>query len=294
MRIGFFGDGPWAHSALDQIIAKDSIEVSFVCARTGTSDNHLERRAKEIGVPFLRPKDVNDPAFIQQVTLERIELIVSMSYDQIFKREILDVPILGAINCHAGKLPDYRGRNVLNWVLINDETEFGVTVHFIDDGIDSGDIILQETALISDADDYGSLLDKAYEMCPRLLLDALGLIETQSYVRKPQLGSSRGPIICSRRVAGDEVIDWRQTSREIFNFVRSLSHPGPGAGTSLRGSDVKVFQARFLDDAPHYIGIPGTVLDKRGEVLLVKTLDSYLELNRVESPARIRVGDRFE
>ena len=71
------------------------------------------------------------------------------------------MPKYGAINCHAGKLPDYRGRNILNWALINDEKEFGITVHFIDEGIDTGDIILQESFEIKDSDNYKSLLDLA-------------------------------------------------------------------------------------------------------------------------------------
>ena len=68
------------------------------------------------------------------------------------------MPALGTINCHAGKLPFYRGRNVLNWAIINGESEFGITVHFIDDGIDTGDIIKQKTYPISLNDDYKSIL----------------------------------------------------------------------------------------------------------------------------------------
>ena len=77
-----------------------------------------------------------------------------MSFDQIFKEEIINIPPLKIINCHAGKLPFYRGRNILNWALINDEKEFGITVHYVDFGIDTGDSILQKNYEITDDDDY--------------------------------------------------------------------------------------------------------------------------------------------
>ena len=73
-----------------------------------------------------------------------------MSFNQIFRKDIINLTPIGIINCHAGKLPFYRGRNILNWVLINDEKEFGITVHFVDEGIDTGDIILQKTFPITD------------------------------------------------------------------------------------------------------------------------------------------------
>ena len=88
-----------------------------------------------------------------------------MSFNQIFKKEIINLPLLKTINCHAGKLPFYRGRNILNWVLINDEKEFGVTVHYMDEGIDTGDIIMQDSFSISGLDDYSTLLLRSYEAC---------------------------------------------------------------------------------------------------------------------------------
>ena len=96
-----------------------------------------------------------------------------MSFNQIFKNNLINLPPLKIINCHAGKLPFYRGRNVLNWVLINDENEFGITVHFIDEGIDTGDIILQKTFKIDDTDDYQTLLSRAYKECGSILYDSI-------------------------------------------------------------------------------------------------------------------------
>ena len=103
------------------------------------------------------------------------DLLVSMSFNQIFKTSILSKYKI--INCHAGKLPFYRGRNILNWVLINDEKEYGITVHYVDEGIDTGDIILQKTYPITDNDNYKTLLTNAQTECASLLYEALQKIK---------------------------------------------------------------------------------------------------------------------
>ena len=95
------------------------------------------------------------------------------------------MPRLKTINCHAGKLPFYRGRNILNWALINDEKEFGVTVLYMDEGIDTGDIVLQKTFPITEMDDYSTLLNRAYQECASLLFQSIKrIINGKKYIHK--------------------------------------------------------------------------------------------------------------
>ena len=94
-------------------------------------------------------RDVNDEKFIDYIKKNKIDLLASMSYDQIFKTKIINSVKNKIINCHAGKLPFYRGRSILNWVLINGEKEFGITTHFVNKKIDKGNIILQKIYRIS-------------------------------------------------------------------------------------------------------------------------------------------------
>jgi len=101
-----------------------------------------------------------------------------MSFNQIFKKAIIVMPHLKTINCHDGKLPFYRGRNILNWVLINDEKEFGITVHYENEGVDRGDIILQRCYAITEEDDYRTLLSSAEVNCAKDLYDAIKLIQS--------------------------------------------------------------------------------------------------------------------
>ena len=155
--IGYFADGPWAQT-LDLIISSKDIELAFICARYPNYDLELEKKAKIIGIDFFIKKNINNSLFKEKLINYKCDLFVSMSFNQIFKKEIYSIPSNGTINCHAGKLPFYRGRNILNWALINDEKEFGITVHFIDEGIDTGDVILQKTFNINDSDNYKTLL----------------------------------------------------------------------------------------------------------------------------------------
>lgn len=169
MKIGYFGGGPWSHEAFKRIQEDDSIEIAFVTVRFDQRDSVLISLASQNQIPVEISKNINSDEFLERISKYKADLFVSMSFNQIFKNRTFNYPLLKTINCHAGKLPFYRGRNILNWALINNEKEFGITVHYIDEGIDTGDIILQRTYPIADADDYGTLLNTAYIGCAEAL-----------------------------------------------------------------------------------------------------------------------------
>ena len=169
INIGYFADGPWSHETFNKLIKDSEIKVSFICARYESEDETLKDLAKFHNIDYLKHKNVNSDEFISIIVKYNCDLFVSMSFNQIFKSKIINLTKYKTINCHAGKLPFYRGRNILNWVLINDEKEFGITVHYIDEGIDTGDIILQKIFQITDYDNYRTLLKKAYIECANVL-----------------------------------------------------------------------------------------------------------------------------
>lgn len=295
MRIGYFGDGPWAHESLERLVNLRGVQVVFLCTRFDTPDQALIKIAIHHGITVYTQRNVNSEEFLKILRDQQCDLCVSMSFDQILKPEFINVPIQGVINCHAGKLPFYRGRNVLNWVLINDENEFGITLHYVDSGIDTGDIIVQKTFPITDEDDYSSLLQKAYLGCADVLIEGVTQIRDKSVMRMPQRTIHPEGFYCSLRRMGDEVINWDvMTSRDIFNFVRALCAPGPMAKTFCRSSEVRVGRAAIVPNAPVYKGIPGAVLAKSDSALIVKTLDSYIKLTDWTSEVKITVGDRFK
>ena len=175
--------------------------------RNDTTDNYLRKKVQECNIDYLCPVKINSEEFYSMVQLYNCDLFVSMSYNQIFRERIVHLPKYGTINCHAGKLPYYRGRNILNWVLINDEKEFGITVHFMDDGIDTGDIILQKTFPITDNDNYLSLLKVAYVECANLLYDSIKMIQKEDYNVISQNTIDPVGMYCGMRSQGDELLD---------------------------------------------------------------------------------------
>lgn len=294
LRIGYFADGPWSHEALAKLLMDESIEIAFICARHHKQDEKLRLVSKEQRIDFFSHPRINSIEFFNLVSNYECDLLVSMSFNQIFRKSLIDLPPLGLINCHAGMLPFYRGRNILNWVLINDESNFGITVHYIDEGIDTGDIILQHNYRIDDNDDYSTLLARSYQGCGLILYEAVKLIQAGNVERKVQTDIDALGSYCTTRIEGDEILDWRQNSREVFNFVRGLSLPGPQARTHLDGVEIKINKVSYLSDATKYKGIPGSVIGIDDGTFLVKTLDSFVRIIDWSGCPLPKIGDRFK
>lgn len=281
MKIGYFADGPWAHEALEKIIRTPELAVVFIVARFDHADPVLRSFAEQLRVPFLLSPNVNAPDFIATIRDFQADLLVSMSFNQILRAEILSAAPLGFINCHAGALPFYRGRNILNWALINGEERFGVTVHHVDAGIDTGDIIVQRFAEIAAHDDYGTLLGKAIALCAAALWEALLLLEQGKAPRIRQSTLHPTGCYCSRRGPGDEWLDWSWSSARVHNFVRAITLPGPGARTEWGENELAVIQTGLIADAPSYIDKPGTIVGRDFNSVTVKTGDSTIRVTAV-------------
>lgn len=294
IKIGYFADGPWSHRAFERIISNPDIEVKFIVPRSDTRDETLKNFAIKNDIDYLKDSSINTVKFREKVSSYKCDLFVSMSFNQIFKKKLIDIPKHGIINCHAGMLPFYRGRNVLNWVLINDEKVFGITVHYIDEGIDTGDIINQISYQISDEDSYGTLLEKAFDGCADLLYTSLVEIKNGIFKRVPQSQIHPVGFYCGGRGPGDENINWNQSTRKVFNFIRAISIPGPKATTFLNGQEIKINNSRIIENSPNYIGIPGQILSKTEFGYLVKTKDSIIEISDITTDTKIRVGDRLK
>jgi methionyl-tRNA formyltransferase len=293
MHIGYFADGPWSHRTLEKLIHDDSLKIDFICARHDKPDQELELASKKYDIDFLTHPNINSDEFLRIVSNYNCNLFVSMSFNQIFRNKLINTPSLGSINCHAGKLPFYRGRNILNWVLINDEKEFGITVHYIDEGIDTGDIIQQKTFEINDEDNYSTLLEKAYTECSLILYNSIKILQSGDVTVLRQIDVHPLGSYCSARIEGDERLDWNQTSREVFNFVRAVCEPGPQARTWLNEIEIKINQVELFVDSIGYKGIPGSVIGLEKEAFIVKTSDSFVRVKKWSGYGLPRVGDRF-
>jgi methionyl-tRNA formyltransferase len=293
LKIGYFADGPWSHRAFELLNRNPSIEIAFIVPRTDTVDQKLLQYSKTHSIPYLKGVKINSKSFISLAETYCCDLFVSMSFNQIFKSSIINTPKLGTINCHAGMLPFYRGRNVLNWVLINDEKEFGITVHFIDEGVDTGDIILQRSFPIGDTDDYSTLLETAHEECAQLLYEAIELFQINKVNKISQTKFHSVGFYCGGRIEGDEMISWSQNSRQLFNFIRAICSPGPMAQTTINGQIVKINKAKLVEKAPNYINTVGQIVGKSANGYFVKSLDNVIEIFELTTDVKLKIGDRL-
>ena len=297
MRILFFGDGLWAIKSLHRLL-KERWEISGLVLRVKPTDVELGLVARSSNIPLFQPSRVNAPVFIDQIERLRPDLNLSVSYDQILRKEVIESAPLGFINFHAGKLPFYRGRNVINWAIINNEKEIGITAHYIDEGIDTGDIILQHSVPLNWDDTYGTMLEKIINAIPDLVSESVRLIAENRVERLSQAGL-QGTYF-AQRGEGDEWLNWGDTSLNLYNKIRAITRPGPGARTLFKNEIMNVWRAFYEPTWPRYIATPGQVVGNRpGQGSIIKTGDSTLLLqeiqmgNRNPEQPRLSIGTRF-
>lgn len=297
LRLVLLGDGRWAADTLRRARA-DGHDVAAVVERARPSDGALAAAAHECGAQVLRHPHVNAPAAVAELRALGADLLLSVAYDQILRREALAAAGLGAVNVHAGMLPRYRGRNVINWALINGEREVGVTAHFMDEGIDTGAVLVQRAVPVGWTDGYGDVLARVVAAVPGVAAEALALFAAGRPAGRPQ-GDAMGTYFGGRG-PGDEWLDWGWSAERLHNFVRAITRPGPGARTRMSdGREVVVWRAYHDPTWPRYLATPGEVVGHRNEGVLVKAADSLLLLTEAavdggtpETP-RWRIGTRL-
>ena len=295
LRIAIYGDGQWAADTLG-CLTEAGHRIVAVVLRASPSDATLGDAAARLRVPVLQPAKINAPDVVRDIAALGPELGISVAYNQILRAPVRDVHARGVVNFHAGKLPFYRGRNIINWAIINGETEIGLTGHYVDDGIDTGDIITQVTLPIGWTDGYGDVLRRVVERMPSLVADTVRKIAHGT--AQPRRQSDHPGTYFGGRGEGDEWIDWSASSRTIHNFVRAISEPGPGARTMLDDNPVIVWRAFYEPSWPKYIATPGQVVGRHAAGALVKTGDSTILVQSIEGqsgrePPTWRIGTRL-
>ncbi len=199
---------------------------------------------RERGIPVHLPADVNAPPWPDEIRSARPDLLFSFYYRSMIGKEILSVPPLGAMNLHGSLLPKFRGRAPVNWVLVKGETETGVTLHFMTEKPDAGDIVGQARVPIAFEDTALTLFGKMEEAAEALLGDLLPRIAAGDIPRRPN-EIAKGSYFGGRRPE-DGRIDWTRPAVAIYNLVRAVTRPYPGAFSVLAGERLLVWWARPL------------------------------------------------
>lgn len=227
-----------------------------------------------------QPQRVREPAFVETLRYLKPDLIVVIAYGQILPRGVLELPRHGCVNVHGSLLPKYRGASPIQSAILHGETETGVTTMFMDEGMDTGDIILQETIPIEPGDTAKTLHDRLAPLGAELLLKTIAFIGRDIAPRHPQ--DSTQASVCKRLTKEDGRIDWTLPARELHNRVRAFN-PWPSAFTDLdtpRGRKMlKVWSASLTADRAHP---PGTVVQIGADGIVVATGDGGLALQEVQ------------
>jgi methionyl-tRNA formyltransferase len=202
----------------------------------------VARAATLHGIPVRTPEDPNTPALVDEVRRLRPDLMFSFYYRRLLGRALLDVPRLGAINVHGSLLPKYRGRAPINWALVQGETLTGVTLHHMDEWADHGDIIAQRPVSVAVEDTALTVSRKLTVSARELLAETYTLIASDRAPRTPQDHAAATRF--GRRGPADGLIDWQASAWRIYNLVRAVTHPFPGAFTYWGNRRVFVWSAR--------------------------------------------------
>ncbi|POD95703.1 bifunctional UDP-glucuronic acid oxidase/UDP-4-amino-4-deoxy-L-arabinose formyltransferase [Pectobacterium odoriferum] len=246
-------------------------------------ENHfyasVAKAAAEMDVPVFAPEDINHPLWVNRIRELAPDVIFSFYYRTLLSDDILQLPAFGAFNLHGSLLPHYRGRAPVNWVLVNGETQTGVTLHKMVSRADAGDIVAQSVVAIDEEDTALTLHGKCRTAAAALLAQQLPLIRSREITLTPQ-DESRASYF-GRRTAADGLIDWHKSAREINNLIRAVTEPYPGAFTFLGERNVTIWRARVVKDKLG--GEPGAIIST--SPLVVACGEDALEIVSGQSEA---------
>ena len=247
------------------------------------SPTPVKETALRHSLPLLQPDDLRSPEFVQHLRALAPDLFVVVAF-RILPREVFSIPVLGAFNLHASLLPQYRGAAPINWAIIRGETVTGVTTFFLEEKVDTGNLLLQASIPIGPDEDAGTLHDRLAALGATVVLDTVRLIARGEARPRPQ--DSRLATPAPKIFRDDCHIRWDRPAAEIRNFIRGLS-PSPAAFARHRGKVVKLYRAGIVPGSPS--GSPGQVTAADG-VLRVSAADGDLAIQELQLEGRKRMG----
>ena len=291
MKIVFMGTPDIAVPCLQKII-DEKYEILGVV----TQPDKPKGRGKKLGmspvkelaiennIPVYQPVKARDKEFIDKIKSLNPDVIVVVAFGQILPKEILEIPKLGCINVHVSLLPKYRGAAPINWVIINGEEKTGVTTMYMDEGLDTGDMILKTEVNLDENITAGELHDKMMNIGAETLKETLRLIEEGNAPREVQNHEefSYAPIM--KKTLGN--IDFSKSAREIHNLVRGVN-PWPSAYTTYNDVIMKVWKTKVLDEKS--TKDVGTIIDVSKDGIKVSTIDNVLLIEEIQMPNKKRM-----
>lgn len=277
MRIFFIGAVEFSRRALLKVLACGGDVVGVATKeRSPFNADHVDLAplCREKGIPCLHAADLNAPGTVAWIRGTKPDVIFCFGWSHLLRTDVLGLAPLGVVGFHPAALPANRGRHPLIWTLALGLEEGATTFFFMDAGADTGDILSQSRFAVAYDDDAGSLYGKMCRAAEAQISDFLPRLSAGTHERRPQSGAGN---TWRKRGAPDGAIDFRMSSRSIYNLVRALTRPYPGAHVVWNGAEIKVWKAREAGNHPSNLE-PGKVLRREEGVLRVKTGDGAIDL----------------
>ncbi|MBI5184255.1 MAG: methionyl-tRNA formyltransferase [Nitrospinae bacterium] len=249
----------------------------------------IKREALRHDIPVFQPENVREENFKKNLTALRPDIIVVVAFGQIIPKGILGLPSFGCVNLHASLLPKYRGAAPMEWALIKGETRTGNTTMLMDEGLDSGDILLQEEIMIPSGADVTFLYERLSKSGARLVLETLEKLEAGKITPRPQ--NPEEVTYAPRLKKEDGLIRWENKNTDIVNMVRGLVLR-PGACAFLNGNRIRVWKTEISGlDMPAVA--PGQIvkIDRGG--IHVSAKEGYVLLREIQMEGKKRM-DAFQ
>jgi methionyl-tRNA formyltransferase len=289
MRVAFMGTPEFAVPSLEALLKSDDEVVGIVTQPDRPkgrgqilTPSPVKQIAVREGLPVLQPIKMKDPDFLAALTGWKPDVIAVAAFGRILPPAVLTLPIKGCINVHGSLLPKYRGAAPIQWAIINGETETGITTMLMDEGMDTGPILLQEKIPIAPDDTAGSLSPRLAELGGRLLVETIARLKAGTLVPRPQDNTlaTMAPLLKKE----DGLIDWTLPAVAIVNRIRGLT-PWPGAYTFL-GPDRWVLCRAVALNQPGS-GPPGQIMAVTKDAIHVATGSEILAITELQ-PANSR------
>jgi len=269
-----------------EALIRQGYEIQAVFTHPDNPDENIWFRsvaelAAAHDIPVYAPDNINHPLWVERIKEMAPDIIFSFYYRKMVSKKILAIPAQGALNLHGSLLPRYRGRSPINWVLVNGESEAGVSLHYMTPRPDDGDIVAQAAIPIGEEDTALTLFEKAVEASRELLDETLPLLASGTAGRTPQDHSLA--TYFGGRCPADGKIDWSGSARQVNNLIRAVTHPYPGAFTFSGDQKIFIWKAKItpLDRKAE----PGTVISINP--LIVACGEDSLEISRAQSEGSI-------
>ncbi|GKX66256.1 methionyl-tRNA formyltransferase [Inconstantimicrobium mannanitabidum] len=286
MNIAFMGTPDFAVPSLEKIIDKYGVKLVF------TQPDRPKGRGKKLafsavkevalnhGIEIMQPVKLrNDREAIEKLKSLDLDFIIVVAFGQILTKEVLDIPKFGCINLHGSLLPKYRGSAPIQWAVINGENVSGNTTMLLDEGIDTGDILLKNTVGVSEELTSGELYEELRYSGADLLVETIEKVYRNEIVPQKQ-GNAVGEY-ASQLNKEMALIDWNKSAKDIHNLVRGLN-PWPIAYTHFEEDVMKIYKTKVLSSKS--TKNPGTIENVDNTGLYVATGDNLLLVEKIQFP----------